>query len=83
MSNQKLSKEELEKLNTFSKKQEEITVALGQLDIQKALLEGQRSMVLEELSKLQEKQNTTAKELQSKYGDGNIDLDTGEFTLSK
>jgi len=83
MSNQKLSKEELEKLNTFSKKQEEITVALGQLDIQKALLEGQRSMILEELSKLQEKQNTTAKELQSKYGDGNIDLDTGEFTLSK
>ena len=83
MSNQKLSKEELEKLNTFSKKQEEITVALGQLDIQKALLEGQRSMVLEELSKLQEKQNTTAKELQSKYGDGNIDLDTGEFTLNK
>ena len=83
MSNQKLSKEELEKLNTFSKKQEEITVALGQLDIQKALLEGQRSMILEELSKLQEKQNTTAKELQSKYGDGNIDLDTGEFTLNK
>jgi len=83
MSNQKLSKEELEKLNTFSKKQEEITVTLGQLDIQKALLEGQRSMILEELSKLQEKQNVTAKELQSKYGDGNIDLDTGEFTLSK
>ncbi len=83
MSNQKLSKEELEKLNTFSKKQEEITVTLGQLDIQKALLEGQRSMVLEELSKLQEKQNVTAKELQSKYGDGNIDLDTGEFTLNK
>lgn len=83
MSNQKLSKEELEKLNTFSKKQEEITVALGQLDIQKALLEGQRSMILEELSKLQEKQNVTAKELQSKYGDGNIDLDTGEFTLNK
>ena len=55
MSNQKLSKEELEKLNTFSKKQEEITVALGQLDIQKALLEGQRSMILEELSKLQGK----------------------------
>jgi len=83
MSNQKLSKEELEKLNTFSKKQEEITVTLGQLDIQKALLEGQRSMILEELSKLQEKQNVTAKELQSKYGDGNIDLDTGEFTLNK
>ena len=73
----------LKKLNTFSKKQEEITVTLGQLDIQKALLEGQRSMVLEELSKLQEKQNVTAKELQSKYGDGNIDLDTGEFTLNK
>ena len=58
-------------------------MTLGQLDIQKALLEGQRSMVLEELSKLQEKQNVTAKELQSKYGDGNIDLDTGEFTLNK
>jgi hypothetical protein len=38
---------------------------------------------LENFANLQEKSNKTAKELQEKYGDGNIDLETGEFTLVK
>jgi len=79
----KLSKEELETLTKVNDQQEKIINTLGQIDIQKALLEGQRSMVLEDLSKVQEKQNTLAKELQTKYGDGNINLDTGEFTKVK
>ena len=29
------------------------------------------------------KSNKTAKELQDKYGEGNINLETGEFTLTK
>ena len=52
---------------------------MGQVDIQKAFLEGQRSSILDGLADLQEKSNKTAKELQKKYGDGNIDLETGEF----
>ena len=79
----KLSKEELEILHGYQQKQNQITFNLGSIDIQKALLEGQRGAILENLADLQEKSNKTAKELQDKYGEGNINLETGEFTLVK
>ena len=75
----KLSEEELTILREYQKKQNAITFDLGQVDIQKAFLEGQRASILDGLAALQEKSNKTAKELQKKYGDGNIDLETGEF----
>ncbi len=75
----KLSEEELKVLREYQKQQNAITFDLGQVDIQKAFLEGQRSSILDGLADLQEKSNKTAKELQKKYGDGNIDLETGEF----
>ena len=77
----KLSNEELEILKDYQLKQNQITFNLGNVDIQKAILEGQRSQILENLANLQEKSNKTAKDLQEKYGDGNINLETGEFTL--
>jgi hypothetical protein len=79
----KLSKEELEILKGYQQQQNQITFELGNVDIQKAILEGQRSVVLEELANLQEKSNKSAKELQDKYGQGNIDLKSGEFTVTK
>ncbi len=77
----KLSEEELTILKGYQKKQNQITFNLGNVDIQKAILEGQRSTILENLANLQEESNKTAKELQDKYGDGNINLETGEFTI--
>ncbi len=77
----KLTEEELVILRDYQQKQNNITFNLGNVDIQKAILEGQRSVILENLANLQEESNKTAKELQDKYGDGNIDLETGEFTI--
>jgi hypothetical protein len=79
MENKKLSQEELQQLKTFQNESNTIMFTLGQIDVQKALLEGQRSEVLEKLAQLQEQNNDFAKTLQEKYGDGNIDLETGEF----
>ena len=79
----KLTDKELEVLKEYQLTQNQITFELGNLDIQKALLEGQRSAILEKLADLQEKSNKTAKELQEKYGEGNINIDTGEFTTQK
>ena len=76
-----LPEAELEVLRDYQKKQNHITFQLGNIDIQNAILEGQRSQVLDELANLQEESNKSAKELQEKYGEGNIDLETGEFTL--
>ena len=77
----KLTEEELTILRDYQQKQNQITFNLGNVDIQKAILEGQRSTILEDLANLQEESNKTAKELQDKYGDGNINLETGEFTV--
>ena len=63
--------------------QNEITFELGQVDINRAILEGQRAVILDKLGDLQEKTNKTGKDLQEKYGDGNIDLGSGEFTTTE
>jgi hypothetical protein len=81
--NIKLSEEELTVLKGYQQTQNQITFDLGNVDIQKAILEGQRSQILENLANLQEQSNKTAKELQDKYGDGSINLDTGEFTITE
>ena len=79
----KLSKEELEILKGYQQQQNQITFELGQVDIQRAIIEGQRASILDGLGDLQEKSNKTAKELQDKYGEGSSDLKSGEFTLTK
>mgnify|MGYP003626337620 FL=1 len=79
----KLSEDELTILKGYQKLQNQITFDLGQVDIQKAFLEGNRSTILDGLADLQEKSNKTAKDLQEKYGEGNIDIETGEFTTVK
>ena len=79
MENKKLSQEELQQLKDFQIENDNLIFNLGQINFQSALLEGKRNEVLEKLAQLQEKSNTLAKELQEKYGDGNIDLETGEF----
>jgi|TARA_B110000977_G_scaffold201476_1_gene296251 hypothetical protein len=79
----KLSKEELEILKGYQQQQNEITFELGQVDINRAILEGQRAVILDKLGDLQEKTNKTGKDLQEKYGDGNIDLGSGEFTTTE
>jgi|TARA_B100002019_G_C20916797_1_gene425565 hypothetical protein len=79
----KLTKEELEVLQNYQQRQNQITFELGNVDIQKAILEGQRSAVLDKLADLQEESNKTAKGLQEKYGEGTVNLESGEFTLTK
>ncbi len=79
----KLSKEELDTLKKYQRENDLIVLRLGRVDVQKAILEGQRGVILEDLSKLQEETKVTAKALQEKYGDGNVNLETGEFTLVK
>lgn len=80
METQKLTKEELEQLKEYQTKANEIVNTLGQIEIQKAILEGNSTSLLGEMADLREKQNTLAKQLQENYGDGDINLDTGEFT---
>lgn len=80
MENPKLSKEELQELNQFEQKISDIIYSLGQVEANKAILEGQKNNLLEQLANDQEKSNILAKKLQEKYGEGQINSKTGEIT---
>jgi|TARA_B110000438_G_scaffold183040_1_gene174897 hypothetical protein len=80
MSSKKLSEEEVKQLKDFQLKNNEIVVALGSITLRMDALERQEESELEKFQNLQLEQNKFAQELQKNYGDGNIDLEKGEFT---
>tara|TARA_R100000541_G_scaffold13337_2_gene22273 strand:+ start:6445 stop:6696 length:252 start_codon:yes stop_codon:yes gene_type:complete len=80
MSSKKLSEEEVKQLKDFQLKNNEIVVALGSITLRIDALERQEESELEKFQNLQLEQNKFAQELQNNYGDGNIDLEKGEFT---
>jgi hypothetical protein len=69
----KLSEKELQQLKELQTEGNELVFSLGQIEAQKVSIYSSIKIV-------QDKQLKLGKELQEKYGDGNIDLETGEFT---
>lgn len=76
----KLSEKELSSLKEIQEKNQSIVNDLGNVEVNFNLISKQKELILKELEKLQEEQNKIGKELQEKYGAGNIDLEKGEFT---
>jgi seryl-tRNA synthetase len=72
----KLQESELERIKSTQGDITNLTYSLGQLEIQK-------SSILVEIDKVQARQNELGKELNDKYGEGNINLETGELTLTE
>jgi predicted nuclease with TOPRIM domain len=77
---QKLTPEELIRLQSTNTELSNIAVSLGQIEINKSFLENDKKSLLDRYSQLQKVQEELATELTQKYGEGNIDLTTGEFT---
>ena len=80
MKNKKLSEKELQPLKEYQEKINIIIVSLGKLDLQINSLENTKKNLIKEYQELETSQQKTALELQGKYGEGNIDLESGEFT---
>ena len=72
----KLQEEELQNIKGAQTKITQLIYGLGQLEVQK-------TNILTQLEKAQLEQNKLGKELQEKYGEGNINLETGEITLTE
>lgn len=73
MENQKLTPEELESLNTVIKQLNNVQSQIGGLELQKHELLHTFAQIKGNLDKMQ-------KELQDKYGDKVIDINTGELS---
>ena len=80
MKNQKLSKKELQVLQEYQNKTNEVIASLGGVELQISALKTQKEEILKDFKVLQDNQVKTGKELQDKYGEGNINLENGEFT---
>ena len=72
----KLQEEELQNIKGAQTKITQLIFNLGQLEVQK-------TNILTQLEEAQLEQNKLGKELQKKYGEGNINLETGELTLTE
>lgn len=80
MKSKKLSEKELQTLKDYQIKTNEIISVLGSIELQFDALKTQKEEVLKEFQTLQKNQTKTGKQLQDKYGEGNINLEDGDFT---
>lgn len=69
----KLTTEEINEIKQIKADYSELAMALGELEIEK-------SRLLEVRKALQDREAVLAKQLQDKYGQGSINLETGEIT---
>jgi predicted nuclease with TOPRIM domain len=69
----KLATEEIDEIKQIKSDYSELAMALGELEIEK-------SRLLEVRKVLQDREAELAKQLQDKYGQGSINLETGEIT---
>jgi hypothetical protein len=78
-----LAPEELSKLQEANTKVADIITSLGQIEIQISLLKDNKRSLLDTFTQIQQDQDQLAQELTQKYGDGKIDITTGEFTKAE
>lgn len=75
----KLTEEEITQLTTLRNSEVEFIEQLGQIEYQIQSLQIRKDEIKTTLSKFFDRRNIIAKELQSKYGEGSININSGEF----
>ena len=78
-----LTPEELSKLQGSNAKVADIVTSLGQIELQISLLKDNKRSLLDAFTQIQQDQEQLAQELTQKYGDGTIDMTSGEFTKTE
>jgi len=74
-----LSKEEISELKSIQEKESEVISQLGQIEYQILNLTTQKQFIIDKSKELSKQRSLAAQNLQNKYGEGSIDLDSGEF----
>jgi stress response protein YsnF len=74
-----LTQEELQQLKDFQSTRSQLVTDFGIIEFQMQELKSQKEMLVTTLNNLKAEEAKVSKELQEKYGEGNIDLNSGEF----
>ena len=75
-----LSKEEIQIIKDIQQKEQEIVSQLGQIEYQILSLNSQKEDLKDAINDINKKGNKLGEDLQQKYGDGSVNIETGEFT---
>ena len=75
-----LQKGELDTIKEIQQTEVNLIDQLGNIEYQIQTLKLQKDNLTNEIVKLQTKSQKFGESLQQKYGDGNINIETGEFT---
>ena len=75
-----LKKQELDTIKEIQQTELNLLDQLGSIEYQIQTLRLQKDNLRQEIIKLQTKSQKFGDDLQQKYGDGNINIETGEFT---
>ena len=76
----KLTKDEIKEIGDIRMSISNVALAIGENEITFENLGIRKKELMSRLLKFSEKQNDFAQKLEDKYGKGNVNLDTGEFT---
>jgi predicted nucleic acid-binding Zn-ribbon protein len=74
-----LTQEEITQLKSIQQERYSIVDKFGTIEIQFQELESTKQKLKIDYEKLKQKEEVLGKQLQSKYGDGTINLEKGEF----
>jgi len=83
MTPKKLTEEEVTKLKELQISFQTLVESLGSIEVQIMDLNLQKEELKSTLIKLKQEETVLAKNLENKYGNGSISLDTGEFLPSE
>jgi hypothetical protein len=75
-----LEKKELDQIKEFQQTELNLVDQLGSIEYQLQTLQLQKDNLRQNIVTLQEQSQKFGQNLQEKYGDGNINIETGEFT---
>jgi len=78
----KLTQEEIDSLKSIQEANNNLMVSFGQLEMTFQSLQLQKESLIGTLANLKNKETEIGTKLQEKYGNGNINLETGEFTTT-
>jgi hypothetical protein len=78
----KFTDEEINKIKTVKDELQIIATSLGQIRIQQLNLKRTEDEAINKFNELTAKESELAKNLESKYGRGTLDIQTGEFIPS-
>ena len=85
----KLTEEEIKQIKEMQAKYNQFVFELGSIEVQlqnvnttKSAIETEKNNIVEDIKKLGEREKELVKTLQEKYGNGNINIETGEISLA-